>query len=58
MFIDYCCIATSFPVKSEHALTKSGLDFISIIKDIKSRTLRWKINNSICENIDCQNCTL
>ena len=29
--------ASSFPVKSEYALTKIGLDFISIIKDIKGQ---------------------
>jgi DNA-binding HxlR family transcriptional regulator len=50
--------ATSFPVKSEYALTKGGLDFIGIIKDIKSWALRWKINNKICGQLDCKDCDL
>ena len=50
--------ASSFPVKSEYELTKIGIDFISIIKDIKSWALRWKINNKVCEQLDCKNCDL
>ena len=50
--------ASSFPVKSEYALTKVGLDFISIIKDIKSWALRWRIHNKVCEQLDCKNCDL
>ena len=50
--------ATSFPVKSEYALTKVGLDFIGIIKDIKSWALRWKIHNKLCEQLDCKDCDL
>jgi len=50
--------ASSFPVKSEYALTKIGLDFIGIIKDIKSWSLRWKIHNKVCEQLDCKNCDL
>lgn len=49
---------SGFPVKCEYALTKSGLDFISIIKDIKSWALRWQIHNQTCEQLDCKNCTL
>jgi DNA-binding HxlR family transcriptional regulator len=47
-----------FPVKTEYALTKVGLDFIGIIKDIKSWALRWKIHNKICERLDCKDCNL
>ena len=50
--------ASSFPVKSEYELTKIGIDFISIIKDIKSWALRWKIYNKVCEQLDCKNCDL
>ena len=50
--------ASSFPVKSEYELTKIGIDFISIIKDIKNWALRWKINNKVCEQLDCKNCDL
>jgi len=49
---------SSFPVKSEYELTKIGIDFISIIKDIKNWALRWKIDNKICEQLDCKNCDL
>ncbi len=49
---------SSFPVKSEYSLTKIGLDFIGIIKDIKSWALRWKIHNKLCEQLDCRECKL
>ena len=50
--------ASQFPIKCEYTLTKSGLDFIGIIKDIKSWALRWKIHNDICAQLDCRNCKL
>lgn len=50
--------ASSFPVKSEYSLTKIGLDFISIIKEIKGWALRWKIKNNVCEQLDCKECKL
>jgi len=50
--------ASSFPVKSEYSLTKIGLDFISIIKEIKAWALRWKVDNKVCEQLDCKDCTL
>jgi DNA-binding HxlR family transcriptional regulator len=50
--------ASSFPVKSTYELTKIGIDFISIIKDIKQWALRWKIDNKVCEQLDCKNCDL
>ena len=49
---------SSFPVKTEYELTKIGIDFISIIKDIKSWALRWKINNKACGQLDCKNCRI
>ena len=50
--------ASRFPIKSEYELTKIGIDFISIIKDIKQWALRWRINNKVCEQLDCKNCKL
>jgi DNA-binding HxlR family transcriptional regulator len=50
--------ASSFPVKSEYELTKSGIDFIRIIKDIKNWALRWKFDNKVCGQLDCKNCEL
>jgi DNA-binding HxlR family transcriptional regulator len=49
---------SNFPVKSDYTFTKIGIDFISIIKDIKNWALRWKINNKVCGKLDCKNCKL
>ena len=49
---------SSFPVKCEYELTNIGHDFINIIKDIKHWALRWRINNKVCEKLDCKNCEL
>ena len=48
--------ASEFPVKSSYSLTKSGKDFIKIIKGIKNWALRWKLDNKVCEKADCGNC--
>jgi len=50
--------ASSFPIKCEYSLTKSGTAFIKIIKDIKKWALKWKINNKLCLNSDCAKCVL
>ncbi len=50
--------ASSFPIKSEYALTESGEEFIKIIKDLKSWSLKWKFDNKICANARCKECTL
>jgi DNA-binding HxlR family transcriptional regulator len=50
--------ASSVPIKSEYSLTKSGEDFISIIKDIKKWALRWKVKNIVCEKANCEDCEL
>jgi DNA-binding HxlR family transcriptional regulator len=50
--------AKQFPIKCEYTLTKSGKDFINIIKDIKRWALKWKTENKICQRTDCQNCKL
>ncbi|MBU0496759.1 MAG: helix-turn-helix transcriptional regulator, partial [Candidatus Thermoplasmatota archaeon] len=41
--------ASQFPVKSEYSLTKSGMDFISVIQMIKQWGLKWKPHQKICE---------
>lgn len=48
----------NFPIKCEYALTKSGEDFINIIKDIKKWALQWKVHNEICEQLECKQCEL
>ena len=47
---------TYFPVKSEYSLTKSGIDLIQIIKNIKKWALNWKVDNEICGGQDCKDC--
>ena len=49
---------SSFPVKSEYTLTQSGLEIISIIKDMKRWALKWKITNIDCSCHDCGECVL
>jgi len=49
---------SKFPVKCEYSLTKSGGDFIGIIKDIKKWALKWKIRNIVCEKANCKECKL
>lgn len=49
---------TSFPVKSEYTLTESGLEIISIIKNMKRWALKWKITNIECGCQDCSECVL
>lgn len=50
--------AKTFPVKCEYSLSKSGEDFIKIIKYIKSWALRWKIKNIVCQSSNCKECEL
>ena len=49
---------SSFPVKSEYILTPSGLEIISVIKDMKRWALKWKISNIDCGCQDCSKCVL
>jgi len=49
---------TSFPAKSEYTLTKSGLEIIDIVKDLKLWALKWKIQNIECNSQDCRECVL
>ncbi len=50
--------ASSFPVKCEYSLTKSGEDFIKIVQDIKKWALKWKVKNIVCEKANCKECKL
>ena len=50
--------ATSFPVKSEYTLTKSGLELVGVIRGIKTWALKWKIDNIPCGKQDCSACVL
>lgn len=49
---------TNVPIQCTYSLTKSGLDFITIIKDIKQWALKHKFKNKICATLDCKKCTL
>tara|TARA_Y100000310_G_C20677341_1_gene813853 strand:- start:879 stop:1235 length:357 start_codon:yes stop_codon:yes gene_type:complete len=48
--------ASKFPIKCEYSLTESGLDFIKIIKDMKTWALKWNVKNKVCSESDCENC--
>ena len=50
--------ASNFPIKCEYKLTDSGKDFIRIIQDMIEWALKWGLRNKVCENTDCQKCTL
>jgi len=50
--------ATSFPVKSEYTLSKSGLEIVDVIRGIKKWALKWKIDNIACGEQDCKVCVL
>jgi len=47
---------SSFPIKCEYSLTKSGKEIIKVIKHIKNWALKWKIQNEICGGQDCKDC--
>lgn len=49
---------SAFPLRSEYTLTESGLEIISIIKDMKQWALKWKITNIECCCQDCSQCVL
>lgn len=49
---------TAFPVRTAYTLTKSGLEIVDIIRDIKGWALKWKIKNIPCGEQDCKACVL
>jgi DNA-binding HxlR family transcriptional regulator len=50
--------ATTFPVRSEYTLSKSGLELVDVIRGIKMWALKWKIDNIPCGGQDCSVCVL
>ncbi|MCS3923664.1 winged helix-turn-helix transcriptional regulator [Methanosalsum natronophilum] len=46
----------STPVRCNYSLTESGEEFIEIISHIKKWGLKWKFENEICSESDCQKC--
>jgi len=50
--------ASTFPVRSEYTLTKSGLELVDVIRGIKHWALKWKIDNIPCGKQDCSKCVL
>ncbi|MBR9676046.1 helix-turn-helix transcriptional regulator [Candidatus Woesearchaeota archaeon] len=48
--------STTAPITSEYQLTKKGVGFINIIKDIKGWALNWDLKNKKCESQDCDKC--
>jgi DNA-binding HxlR family transcriptional regulator len=56
--IDKRIDAKTYPVKTEYRLTKSGLDFLRIIREMRQWSLRWDIKNPICKEKDCRECDL
>jgi DNA-binding HxlR family transcriptional regulator len=50
--------ASRYPVKCEYSLTKSGMDFIKIIQNIKNWAIQWKPHQKACETANCRHCEL
>lgn len=46
----------NLPKKSEYFLTKSGNEFIPIIKKIKTWALKHRIKNKFCSETNCKHC--
>ena len=50
--------ASTFPIKSEYRLTKSGEEFIDHMKGMKEWGLKWKVKNEHCADITCKECDM
>ena len=48
--------AESMPVRCDYTLTKSGAEFVDVIKQMKEWALKWKFDNKKCESTECENC--
>lgn len=48
----------SIPIRCEYGLTKSGVEFIKIVQHLKTWSLKWKVNNKICERVNCKECKI
>ncbi len=47
-----------FPKKSEYSITASGKEFLHVIKELKCWSLKWKVHDDTCEQMNCQNCQI
>lgn len=47
---------SKFPKICEYSLTKSGKEFIPIIKDMKAWALKNRTKNNFCSKTDCAHC--
>lgn len=47
---------SKFPKKCEYSLTKSGKEFMPIIKDMKDWALKNRIKNNLCSETNCKHC--
>ncbi|MEN7982455.1 MAG: helix-turn-helix domain-containing protein [Nanoarchaeota archaeon] len=43
-------------IRSEYFLTKSGKEFVPIIKDMKKWALKNKFKNKLCSETNCKHC--
>ena len=50
--------ASQVPIKTEYDLTRSGEELIEVIKQFKCWALKWKVDNKVCEHLDCSDCRL
>lgn len=50
--------ATVVPIRSEYALTESGIELMEVIRGIKYWALKWKIDNIPCGSQECKLCKL
>ena len=46
------------PIRSEYTLTESGREFMGIIGAIKGWALKWKVENRLCESLQCKDCKI
>jgi DNA-binding HxlR family transcriptional regulator len=50
--------ASQVPIKAEYNLTEMGFELIGVIKEFKCWALKWKVDNKVCEHLDCSECNL
>ncbi|MBS1266828.1 MAG: hypothetical protein MAG795_00797 [Candidatus Woesearchaeota archaeon] len=50
--------SSTVPIKCEYSLTKSGEEFINILKQIKTWAINWKKTNNLCQSTNCKECKL
>ncbi|MGA1872776.1 MAG: winged helix-turn-helix transcriptional regulator [Thermoplasmatota archaeon] len=50
--------ASKVPIKADYDLTESGIELIEVIKQFKCWALKWKVDNKVCEHLDCSECLI